>query len=106
MPEIRVPSQCGTCGQVDDHPKLHYNQLQFHHDCIPAFVMDDLTSETVYEHQDEAGWVMVDRIPLADEDLLPHTRQMLKIVEKCKDGARGEDLLTFIRKLKNPQQED
>jgi hypothetical protein len=96
--EIRIPAKCGTCGQVDDHPKLHYGQLQFHHDCIPAFVMEDLTSESTWEHQDDNGWVLVDRIPLADEDLHPAAQEMLKIVKKCKSGTKGDALRKFITK--------
>lgn len=31
-----VASQCNFCGQVDDHPKSHWNSGEtFHFDCLP-----------------------------------------------------------------------
>lgn len=39
-------AECDNCGQVDDHPKLHYGAPSgietYHHDCIPARVRKDL----------------------------------------------------------------
>lgn len=43
-PSRHVPSECDTCGQYDDHPKLHYGEETFHHDtaCLPVRVRRDI----------------------------------------------------------------
>jgi hypothetical protein len=90
----RVLYRCDSCGQTDDHPKMHYAAQTYHHDCIPAFVMDDLTSQTYYNV--ETGQV-VDRVPLPEEELHPGTRRLLETAEKAKSGVRGPKLLTWIQ---------
>jgi hypothetical protein len=33
---VRYQTQCDVCGNVDDHPKLHYSNKTWHHDCVPS----------------------------------------------------------------------
>jgi hypothetical protein len=91
----RVQLRCDGCGQTDDHPKMHYGAQTYHHDCIPAFVMDDLTSETYYEVQGNQ-LVMSSRVPLPEERMQPGTRRLLQIRDKAQSGTRGPKLLNWI----------
>ncbi len=92
----RAQLRCDGCGQTDDHPKMHYGAQTYHHDCIPAFVMDDLTSETYYEVQGNQ-LVMSSRVPLPEERLHPGTRLMMKARDKAQSGTRGAKLLKWIQ---------
>lgn len=65
-----IPSQCDGCGQTDDHPKLHYLDETYHHDCTPFRVLSDL-HEVIRERVD-------------------------KIIEATGAGTRGDALRTFI----------
>lgn len=105
MANGRVELRCDNCGQTDDHPKLHYGEETYHHDCIPARVMDDIESETQYEvvqnpaqpggHELRA----VGRRKLADEDQPDEVKRLRQIVEHAKAGNTGPKLLTFINKI-------
>lgn len=66
-----LPTGCDTCGQVDDHPKLHYGVETFHHDCVPARVRREIG-----EHQ------MLDQI-----------------IAAASSGVRGSDLRAHIADL-------
>jgi hypothetical protein len=99
MTEPRVLYRCDGCGQTDDHPKMHYVVQTYHHDCIPAFVMDDLTSETYYTTVDNGQLVMTHRVPLPEESLHPGTQRLLEIRKLALKGMHGEKLLEHIRKL-------
>lgn len=39
MPE-HAPARCDFCGNTDDHPKLHYGNDTYHHDCLPFDVKE------------------------------------------------------------------
>lgn len=107
MANGRMESRCDGCGATDDHPKQHYPPHTFHHDCIPAFVIDDLTSETTWRF-DEAtrGYVQADRVFLADEDLPEHAKRVLSIRKKAMDGTRGHDLLAHILTMDHGQNDE
>jgi hypothetical protein len=32
----RYQARCDACNQLDDHPKLHYINMTWHHDCVPS----------------------------------------------------------------------
>ena len=105
MTAPRVSTRCDGCGQTDDHPKMHYGVQTYHHDCIPAFVMDDLTSESTYRL--EGGqYVLQDRVPLPEENMHPGTRQMLQIRKLAEGGTRGESLLAKIQKMPSTTADD
>jgi hypothetical protein len=90
----RVLYRCDSCGQTDDHPKMHYAAQTFHHDCIPAFVMDEITSEA---YIDVSTGQVVELVPLPEERLHPGTRRLLETIEKAKSGTRGPKLLNWIQ---------
>jgi hypothetical protein len=99
MAEARVPYRCDGCGQTDDHPKMHYGVQTYHHDCIPAFVMDDLTSESTYRV--EGGQVsLLQRVPLPEEHMHPGTVRLLETRKKAESGTRGPALLKWIQAQK------
>ena len=68
-------TRCDNCGQTDDHPKLHYGAETYHHDCIPARVLDDCNLE------------LGDGLP--------------EIIEACKAGKRGDALRKAIPDIKD-----
>ncbi len=102
MTAPRMPVRCDGCGQTDDHPKMHYAAQVFHHDCIPAFVMDDLTSESYYRI-DGGQAVLVQRVPLPDEAISPATKRLLKTRDKAQSGTRGLKLLDWINSQPPPK---
>ncbi len=89
----RALHRCDSCGQTDDHPVMHYGAQTFHHDCIPAFVMDEITSEVYLDT--ETGQV-VQRLPLPEEHLHPNIRRLLDTRKKAESGTRGPKLLKWI----------
>jgi hypothetical protein len=97
MAEVRVPARCDGCGQTDDHPKMHYGAQTYHHDCVPAFVMDDLTHESIYSVENGQA-LLVHRIPLPEEQMHPGTRLLLKVREQAQKGTRGVKLHEWIAK--------
>jgi hypothetical protein len=62
---------CLTCGQTDNHPKLHYAEETYHNDCLPPRVAMDVRSG-------------------GDGD------KVVQIIEKCQSGLKGDDLRNFI----------
>ena len=99
MAEARVPYRCDSCGQTDDHPKMHYGAQTYHHDCLPAFAMHDLTSESVYRVENSQV-VLVERVPLPEEAMHPGTRRLLATQEQARKGVRGPALLKWIQQQK------
>lgn len=65
-----------NCGQTDDHPKLHYGDQTYHHDCLPAPIEEEI----------RAGLA-------ADMSLL------VSVIDTCKGGLRGPDLLAHIQAM-------
>jgi hypothetical protein len=98
---IRVPARCDICGQVDADPKHHYAGQTFHHDCTPAYVIDDLTSESFYEidttPDGQRTMRLVNRVPLPEESWHPTARHFMAVREQAQSGVRGERLLTWIQ---------
>lgn len=103
MSDIRVPARCDNCGQVDDHPKMHYPPRTYHHDCIPAYVMDDVLSDTQHAPDGAGGWQVVARRRLEEHELHPNHMRLLQIIDTAKGGTRGEELLAYIHTL--PQED-
>jgi hypothetical protein len=68
---MRDEDVCLTCGQCDDHPKLHYAEETYHHDCLPPRVRLDVSSGS-------SG------------------AEVLNIVEACEGGLKGDDLCAYI----------
>lgn len=89
-----APTACDQCGQVDDHPKLHYGPETYHHDCVPHRVLRDLTT---YGYNDAGGtWVEGPDIPAGD---LPEPiKQALSYRDKASGGVRGDKLRAYIQK--------
>lgn len=107
----RVEAECDNCGQIDDHPKLHYGNEVYHHDCIPARVMHDIESETDYEVVANSSAVgghelrATDRRLLADDELPGSVHQLRKIVKQAKAGKHGPELLGYINSIHDGQVE-
>jgi hypothetical protein len=68
----RVATQCDMCGQTDDHPKVHLGEVTKHHDCLT------FTEEAQVRESSETA---------------------AKIIDECKAGKRGPDLLKRIDSL-------
>ncbi len=100
----RAQLSCDGCGQTDDHPKLHYGTQTYHHDCVPAFVMDDLTHESSYRLEGNQ-LVLVDRVPLPEDSMAPQVRRLLAVRDKAQGGTRGPKLLNFIQSLPPAEEE-
>jgi hypothetical protein len=100
----RVQLRCDGCGQTDDHPKMHYGAQTYHHDCIPAFVLDDLTSESFFRV--EGTTVLLEsRVPLPEEKLAPQIRRLLAVREMAMKGTRGPKLLSRITEMPPAEEE-
>lgn len=80
----RASTTCEQCGQHDDHPKVHIGVITKHHDCLSAA---------------EEGML---RGSAQEKDSGPKASA---IIDACKKGARGEDLLALIQDGKLPQAE-
>lgn len=82
----RTASQCDGCGQVDDHPKLHYAAQgmqvadSYHHDCLPFKVQLDILGP------DPDAW---------DDG----QARVAEIIEQAKQGVHGKKLLAHIEKM-------
>lgn len=72
----RVPTTCEHCGQTDDHPKVHLGQVTKHHDCLSVAEEQALCDSGQAEGSG----------PKASA-----------IIKACKEGARGDKLLTLIQ---------
>jgi hypothetical protein len=100
MAEARVQYRCDGCGQTDDHPKFHYAAQVFHHDCIPAYIMDELQGESYYRLDENSGQlVRTSIVPLPEEELSLEIRRLLHIRALAEKGTRGTKLLEKIQNL-------
>jgi hypothetical protein len=71
MPDVpRVNVQCDDCKQIDDHPKIHYGEDTYHHDCLP---------------------------PRARRDASESHPMVAHIIRVCERGLRGPELLAHIQ---------
>jgi hypothetical protein len=109
---MAVPSRCDTCGQVDDHPKFHYGNDTYHHDCLPYKVTRDLTTYgywmPVYGVNAEGQpvvidnqWVDGDEVPESEQH--QHNKNVLALKKKAESGVHGDKLAAFAATL--PAQE-
>lgn len=73
--ETRAISACDVCHAEDDHPKLHYGDATYHHDCVPAYVEQDVTRFA---------------------DVHPNHAAVRRAIDVCKSGLRGEELHAFL----------
>lgn len=73
MTEQRAQTQCDQCGQVDDHPKAHWDTGEsYHHDCLPF---------------------------RRKQELLDSSEHAGSIVAAAESGVHGHELLAHIRDL-------
>jgi hypothetical protein len=105
MPD-RVAMRCDICGQTDDHPKHHYMNQTFHHDCTPAYVLDDMTHETFYTRDAAGNAFVTSRVPIPEENWHPGTKMYFKIREKALSGTHGNELLAHIERLHESHVQD
>lgn len=93
----RVEQSCDGCGQSDLHPKLHYGAgidvETYHHDCIPYRVLRDLTTVGTFV---DGQYVETPGVAMTDAAAAQVTR-LIEIVDACKGGLHGDDLLDFIQ---------
>lgn len=89
---MRLELQCDGCGQTDDHPKLHYGLETYHHDCIPFRVYHDLTTVGTFV---DGQYLESPSVPMSD-DAAAQVARLVEIVDACKGGLKGDDLLSFI----------
>lgn len=68
----RTPTTCDQCGQTDDHPKIHIGDVTKHHDCLTY-----KEEQMVRQSSDQAA----------------------TIIDACKDGKRGPELLSHIESI-------
>lgn len=73
---MRIATQCGQCGQVDDHPKVHLGVDTKHHDCL-----------SVSERELAVGSVQA----------AGSGPKLSAIIRECEGGLRGPDLLAAIQ---------
>lgn len=66
---------CKACPEADDHPKIHYGNDSYHHDCLPPFAVLDVTR-------------------LADTH--PQHAAQARIVDAARAGTHGQELRAFI----------
>lgn len=85
-------SSCDNCGKSDDHPKLHYGMETYHHDCIPARVVEDMTSLSAWQRNGDGGLFLVSREEIPRAELPKPVAEALAIREFASAGLRGEDL--------------
>jgi hypothetical protein len=69
----RAATQCSQCGQVDDHPKAHWDTGEtYHHDCLP------------FDKK---------------KQLIETAPQSESIIAAAESGIRGDALLSHIEQL-------
>lgn len=73
--EVRAVNACDVCKQEDDHPKLHYGDATYHHDCVPPFVEQDVTRFAAVH---------------------PHHAAVARVIEAARSGLRGDELHAFL----------
>jgi len=89
---MRTEQDCDGCGQVDAHPRVHYGAETYHHDCIPHRVLVDLTTVGTFVN---GQYVETPDVPMSEEAAATVAR-LVEIVDACKGGLKGDDLLAFI----------
>jgi hypothetical protein len=89
---MRAVQTCDGCGQADDHPNVHYGIETYHHDCLPHRIYRDLTTVGTYVN---GVYVETPEVPMSEEAAATVAR-LVDIVDACKGGLRGDDLLAFI----------
>jgi hypothetical protein len=107
----RAQTTCDQCGQTDDHPKVHGTAgvPQFNADGSPVMVVNafgntvQLVIPTSKHHDclshSEEAFV---RGSAQEKDSGPKASA---IIDACKDGARGDELLALIEGGELPQAE-
>lgn len=88
--------QCDGCGQVDDHPKHHYGQETYHHDCTPFRVIEDMTSISHWGHDEDGQPLLMGRTPLEEKHYPKQIADALTIKKLAEGGTRGEKLRKLI----------
>lgn len=89
--------QCDGCGQIDDHPKLHYGGAEtYHHDCVPFRVLEDMTSYSEYGRDEADQVVLLNRIAIPKSDMPKQIAEALAIKSFAEGGLRGEELRARI----------
>lgn len=99
MPDGRFVSRCDGCGQNDDHPKHHYPPLTFHHDCTPAYVVDEMTTVAHWGTDDDNNRVLLARTAIPEDRLHLGVQKFLQIRQAALDGTHGDDLVAHIESL-------
>lgn len=89
--------QCDGCGQVDDHPKLHYGAETYHHDCTPYRVIEDMTSVSSWDRDAEGQLVLLSREAMDPRDYFKTTSEALAIKALAEGGLRGDKLRKHIQ---------
>lgn len=84
--------QCDGCGQVDDHPKHHYGDETYHHDCTPHRVIEDMTSVSEYGRDESGNRVLVARTPIPEKDWPEGTKRFMNLRKLAEGGTRGDKL--------------
>lgn len=102
----RVESRCDGCGATDDHPKHHYGTQTFHHDCTPAFVLDDMTSVSTYVSDAQGNIALVSRTPIPEDDWHPGVKRFMAIRDVAMKGTRGPKLLAHIQRMHEDVRQD
>lgn len=105
MPAARVPTQCDGCGEVDADPKLHYGAQTYHNDCVPFWVMRDLTEKGYYD-RDTGAWVADPDGEDWPDDVVAQVEKTKEIIDFAKkqkpvseDPKKGQKLLAHIQKM-------
>jgi hypothetical protein len=71
----RVATLCDQCGQTDTHPKAHVGLTTKHHDCLSHSEEQQLVQSGQEKGQPKAS----------------------AVIEACKGGTKGDDLLALIQ---------
>lgn len=75
---MRTKTMCDQCGQTDDHPKHHYGEKTYHHDCTPVPAREETLAGAHSAGDEVTGAVFAACID---------------------EGLRGDDLRTRIEEL-------
>lgn len=92
--------QCDGCGQTDDDPKHHYGDETYHHDCTPHRVIEDMTSVTQYQRDEDGNLNIASRTPIPEKDFPEHTKRFMAARKLAQEGTRGAKLRKHLTALK------
>lgn len=105
MAEGRTAAQCDGCGSIDTDPKLHYGAQTYHHDCVPFWIMRDVTEKGYYD-RDTGAWVADPDGEDWSDDARAAIKRVVAVIQYAKDqkpvtqdGKKGEKLLAHIQKI-------